>query len=56
MLGHASAAMTLDIYASLFADELDAVADALDAAVPQMCHIASSAASPRKSVGREKSL
>nr|WP_239579134.1 site-specific integrase [Microlunatus panaciterrae] len=45
MLGHASAAMTLDIYASLFADELDAVADAMDAAVPQMCHIATSATS-----------
>ena len=38
MLGHASAAMTLDIYAGLFPDELDAVADALDAVVPQMCH------------------
>jgi integrase len=30
MLGHASAAMTLDIYAGLFDDDLDAVADALD--------------------------
>jgi integrase len=30
MLGHASAAMTLDIYAGLFADDLDAVADRLD--------------------------
>ena len=29
MLGHASAAMTLDIYAGLFADDLDAVADRL---------------------------
>jgi integrase len=27
MLGHASAAMTLDVYAGLFADDLDAVAD-----------------------------
>jgi len=45
MLGHASAAMTLDIYASLFADELDAVADAMDAAVPQTCHIAVAATS-----------
>jgi site-specific recombinase XerD len=26
MLGHASAAMTLDVYAGLFADDLDAVA------------------------------
>jgi hypothetical protein len=32
MLGHASAAMTLDIYAGLFADDLDAVADQLDQA------------------------
>ena len=32
MLGHASAAMTLDTYADLFDDDLDAVADALDAA------------------------
>ncbi len=30
MLGHASAAMTLDIYADLFDDDLDAVAVALD--------------------------
>lgn len=30
MLGHASAAMTLDVYADLFDDDLDAVADALD--------------------------
>lgn len=32
MLGHASAAMTLDTYADLFDDDLDAVADALDVA------------------------
>lgn len=32
MLGHASAAMTLDVYADLFDDDLDAVANALDAA------------------------
>lgn len=31
MLGHASAAMTLDRYADLFDDDLDAVADHLDA-------------------------
>jgi integrase len=30
MLGHASAAMTLDIYADLFDSDLDAVADRLD--------------------------
>jgi integrase len=32
MLGHASAAMTLDVYADLFSDDLKAVATALDAA------------------------
>ncbi|WP_211754483.1 tyrosine-type recombinase/integrase [Nocardioides gansuensis] len=32
MLGHASAAMTLDVYAGLFGDDLDAVADRLDRA------------------------
>ncbi|MGZ4511374.1 MAG: tyrosine-type recombinase/integrase, partial [Mycobacterium sp.] len=32
MLGHASAAMTLDIYAELFDDDLEAVAVALDEA------------------------
>ena len=30
MLGHASAAMTLDVYAGLFEDDLDSVAAALD--------------------------
>ena len=30
MLGHASAAMTLDVYSGLFDDDLDAVADRLD--------------------------
>lgn len=33
MLGHASAAMTLDTYADLFDDDLDAVADRLDVVV-----------------------
>jgi integrase len=33
MLGHKSAAMTLDVYADLFPDDLDAVAIALDQAV-----------------------
>lgn len=32
MLGHASAAMTLDTYVDLFDDDLEAVADALDRA------------------------
>lgn len=32
MLGHAAAAMTLDVYADLFHDDLDGVAEALQAA------------------------
>lgn len=35
MLGHASAAMTLDTYADLFEDDLDAVSDRLDEARSQ---------------------
>lgn len=35
MLGHGSAAMTLDVYAGLFGDDLDSVAHRLDALVPQ---------------------
>jgi hypothetical protein len=31
--------MTLDIYAGLFGDDLDGVADALDGLVPQTRHI-----------------
>ena len=46
MLGQASAAMTLDVYAGLFPDDLDSVAEALDvlmtraqlAAPPRECH------------------
>jgi len=33
MLGHKDAAMTLNVYASLFDDDLDAVSDRLDGAV-----------------------
>jgi hypothetical protein len=36
MLGHASAAMTLDVYAGLFAEDLDDVAERLKALVPSM--------------------
>lgn len=32
MLGHASAAMTLDVHADLFADDLEVLADNIDAA------------------------
>lgn len=35
MLGHASAAMTLDVYADLFDEDLNAVADRLDAVVAE---------------------
>lgn len=35
MLGHASAAMTLDVYADLFDDDLEAVATSLDHAFSQ---------------------
>lgn len=37
MLGHASAAMTLDVYTGLFGDDLDAVAERLNAVVPPIC-------------------
>ena len=43
MLGHASAAMTLDTYADLFLDDLEVVADALDrqrAQAPEGCAFA----------------
>jgi len=33
MLGHAKASVTLDVYADLFDDDLDGVADRLDAAI-----------------------
>ena len=52
MLGHKSAAMTLDTYADLFPDDLEAVAAALDQAardsVPKMCPNKKSAP-PRRS-------
>jgi hypothetical protein len=37
MLGHASAAMTLDRYADLFDDDLDDVADRLDRLRSEVC-------------------
>jgi integrase len=42
MLGHAAAAMTLDVYSDLFDNDLDAVGAALDdaasrAGVPKLC-------------------
>ena len=47
MLGHASAAMTLDIYADLFDDDLEAVATALDQARSRDCVQNVSTAWPR---------
>lgn len=38
--------MTLDVYAGLFSDDLDAVGRALDALVPHSCHIDGSDALP----------
>ena len=38
MLGHSSAAMALDVYAGLFADDLEDVAERIDSLVPQTCH------------------
>lgn len=43
MLGHKSAALTLDTYADLFPDDLDAVADAFDAAVESLAKTAADA-------------
>jgi integrase len=37
ILGHSSAAMTLDVYAGLFADDLDTVADQLDGLQETRC-------------------
>ena len=47
MLGHAKASMTLDVYADLFDDDLDVVADRLDTAIK------SGAASGRHRPNRE---
>jgi hypothetical protein len=52
MLGHASAAMTLDLHSRLFDDDLDGVAERLDAAhdkapVSPACHNATVARSFR---------
>jgi integrase len=49
MLGHASAVMTLDVYAGLFDDDLDAVAARLDASAMEVepVHSAEVIALPR---------
>jgi len=52
MLGHASASMTLDRYGHLLGDELDGVADRLDAAAADFLRTSSGSAAvshlPRK--------
>src|SRR3954463_14669077 len=45
MLGHAKASMTLDVYADLFDDDLDSVAESLDAAIARASSAALAAAS-----------
>jgi integrase len=49
MLGHASAAMTLDVYAGLFDDDLDGVADRMDSlpGVSNLCQDATVTELPR---------
>jgi integrase len=50
MLGHASAAMTLDVYAGLFDYDLEGVADRMDSlqgGVSEMCHDATVTELPR---------
>ena len=50
MLGHASAAMTLDVYARLFEDELDAVADRMGAAARATAGLVADSLRPRADV------
>jgi integrase len=49
MLGHAKASMTLDVYADLFEEDLDGVADRLDAAIKS----AGLCAGPRRATSRQ---
>jgi integrase len=54
MLGHASAAMTLDVYAGLFDDDLDGLADRMDEAhVYSACTQADERAKGKKAVVSE---
>jgi hypothetical protein len=39
MLGHSSAAMTLDVYSGLFDDDLDGVADRIDTAAERVKNV-----------------
>ncbi|PSL02510.1 site-specific recombinase XerD [Haloactinopolyspora alba] len=52
MLGHKSAAMTLDVYADLFDDDLEAVADRLDEIAAKARTVTLDAGQSRQSVGK----
>jgi hypothetical protein len=52
MLGHASAAMTLDRYADLFDDDLDAVAERLHGIRESLAHSAGQRSPVIKLAGR----
>ncbi len=52
MLGHASAAMTLDVYSGLFDDDLAALADRMDAAARAAAEVRVGATASRHSVER----
>ena len=52
MLGHSSAAMTMDVYGHLFSDRLDEVADALDTARSEAARSASAVANAQNPVAR----
>jgi hypothetical protein len=51
MLGHASAAMTLDVYAELFEDDLDEVAAGLDAQAVRRTPATGPGPAPRRAPG-----
>ncbi len=52
MLGHSSAAMTMDVYGHLFSDRLDEVADALDTARSEAARSAAAVANAQNPVAK----
>jgi cytochrome c553 len=52
MLGHSSAAMTMDVYGHLFSDRLDEVADALDNARSKAAKSAAAVAKAQNPVAK----
>jgi integrase len=56
MLGHAKASMTLDVYAELFDDDLDAVADRLNAAIESAAYCRRTGSEPADHAKQEKRL